>query len=1114
VKNLILNFLKKVKLANNAEIDALGKRDVTLNFDEGNLRLKGNLFVPRLTKNIISVAKLTDEGYEVTFDKRKVEIYDKLTNQIITGIRKDNLYYLYYGTLDEVLNSKRKEPEYVLTATTPYNIVQISQIKDGKQLKRYSTSRTGKRDINEVHRELGHLNFEYIKKMVKNGTINGISLNDCKVQHCHVCNICKSKADNHPRGRDRAKAMGDVIHTDLSGKMHITGIFGWKYFQVFIDEKSTICDVYLLKSKSETYEIMKNYMSYFETKYERKIKTFRHDRGTEFLNGKIDKLCKEKGTQQTMTDGYNGAQNSISERKMYTLINMATSMMKTGKMPKSFWPYAILTANYITNRVMSVVLPNSMSAFECATGKKPDLSRLATFGSIAYAHVPKVIRQKLDDKAILCRFIGYSSENKQDKNGRSSGFLLYDPKSRKTITTTSVTFDNSLLLTLPDPKDIDIPFEKDNEVIENEFTTEDLEKYHDIGEKGQIEEENSDYEKLLKQGVKKDKSKFLAFKSLIIPRRKPDFAAIASHMLFENNKTTEGHEVLLAIEDENDESKLEPKTIGEAMASEEWPLWKTAIDAENESLMKNTFTKMRRKDLPVGRKPIGCKWVLKVKRGSDGSILKYKARLVAKGFAQKYGIDYEHTFAPTVKMSAVRILLTIAAKNDLEIRHLDVKTAYLYGDLDEEIFMELPPWYKDVNPNGEFIYKLNRGLYGLKQAGRQWNKKLDESLRKAGFVKSLQEPCIYHKGVGDDIIALAVFVDDIIVVGPSNEHIEAVKDFLKLFFEINDEGELNWYIGIKIVRDRKNRKIYLLQPQYIKDLLIKFNMLGCKPCGTPVDSSIDLELMKRKDGDVESIVKLGLPYREAVGSLMFLMVSTRADLAYALSVVSRVLDNYSFYAWKAVKRIMRYLQGTVNYGIVLGASEGSGNNMILECYVDADWAGDKTDRKSTSGYVTFLDKSLVSWKCEKQAVVAQSTTEAELISANSGAREVIALRRIMIDLGIPQVKPTTMFEDNQGCIALMHNDVKNKRTKHIEIKYFWIRDQITNGELNMVYCPTERMVADIMTKALNRELFCRLRSMLGILDVNDCLEEDLVLAGKKNELSEGVIGNAVLDHGN
>jgi len=211
---------------------------------------------------------------------------------------------------------------------------------------------------------------------------------------------------------------------------------------------------------------------------------------------------------------------------------------------------------------------------------------------------------------------------------------------------------------------------------------------------------------------------------------------------------------------------------------------------------------------------------------------------------------------------------------------------------------------------------------------------------------------------------------------------------------------------------------------------------------------------------------------------------------------------------------MRYLEGTVNYGIVLGASEGSGNNMILECYVDADWAGDKTDRKSTSGYVTFLDKSLVSWKCEKQAVVAQSTTEAELISANSGAREVIALRRIMIDLGIPQVKPTTMFEDNQGCIALMHNDVKNKRTKHIEIKYFWIRDQITNGELNMVYCPTERMVADIMTKALNRELFCRLRSMLGILDVNDCLEEDLVLAGKKNELSEGVIGNAVLDHGN
>ena len=409
-----------------------------------------------------------------------------------------------------------------------------------------------------------------------------------------------------------------------------------------------------------------------------------------------------------------------------------------------------------------------------------------------------------------------------------------------------------------------------------------------------------------------------------------EFTALANHMLEKNKNAFDYFEpiyddIFMVLEDEQTDG-LEPKTIDEAMSNEDWPKWKKAIDDELASLNQNTLKKMNRVDLPKGRKPIGCKWVLKIKRGSDGEIVKYKARLVAKGFAQTYGIDYKHTFAPTVKMSAVRLLLTIAAVKDLNIRHLDVKTAYLYGDLEEDIYMEFPPWYEDVNQNGKYVFKLNRGLYGLKQAGRQWNKKLDESLRKAGFIKSAQEPCIYYKMFDgeDKTVALAVFVDDIIIAANNDKDIEEVKTFLQLFFEINDEGELNWYTGIKVSRNRKLRQIYLSQPQYITDMLKRFDMADCKAQRTPVDVNIDMSLMKRKIEDEDKIREMKIPYREAVGSLMFNMVSTRPDLANAMSIVSRNLDNYSEYAWKVVKRILRYLRGTMNHGLVLGASEGVG----------------------------------------------------------------------------------------------------------------------------------------------------------------------------------------------
>lgn len=1096
-KNISEKPIGVIRMANNETIPTLAKEDIMIDLRDGNLRCKGVLHAPDLRKNILSVAKLTDEGYEFLFDRTKVEILDTLTGNVITGIRKDNLYHLFPGNIDEVLNHVTTDDQVDLKPRYDWEVVPDDSyaVNFERSSKVYKTTRNEKRNINEIHRELGHVSFPYIRKMINAKIITGITLDEKFLEeHCHTCKITKSVADTHPIGRDRATQKGERIHSDVCGPLRVQSRGGYKYFVTFIDEYSMNCVIRLMKTKSEVAEHFIEFVKMFENTNDCKVKYFRHDRGTEYINQTIKEFCMNKGIVQQPTDGYNPKQNAIAERRNYTLLSGARAMLTTGKLPPMMWGDAILTKNYLLNRTASKKNPGWKSPVEMLSGRKPDLSRLSTFGAIAYAHVPKEMRGKLDNSAITTRFIGYSSEAQQERSGGSSGYMLYDIKTKKVLTTANVVFNTSMLYNLPETSELCI---EDDETPDSEdFTKNDLKESHDIDVEQDLEkevtEEHVEQKRVTVEGKGGVKQRLIPFKSLIIPKHKrlgrpegKEFTALAEYMIqrYEEKEQAKDDrrnmaESFIAFEEEDGKTS-EPMNIKEAMQMPDWPKWKEAIDKEMQSIKKDTVTKMKRKDIPPGRKAIGCKWVLKVKRGSEGEILKYKARLVAKGFAQKPGVDFTHTFAPTVKMSAIRVILTMAGVNDLEVRHLDIKTAYLHGDLDEDIYMEMPEWYDDSEDTSEYVYKLNRGIYGLKQAGRQWNKKLDQSLRDAGFIRCEQEPCVYYKVYDGKLIVLGIFVDDIVAAARSNQDIEEVKKFLSLFYEINDEGELEFYTGIKVQRDRSKGVFYLSQPQYIRDMLRRFNMENAKYCKIPLEINLDQNRMKREPGEFIKKVE----YREAVGSLMFLMIATRPELAYSVSVVSRYLDSYSNFAWEMVKRIFRYISGTKDFGIVLGASEGE-NLMKLECFVDADWAGDISDRKSTSGYVCLLNNSVISWKSEKQAVVAQSTTEAELISANSGAREVISLQRILNDIGLTQTSATKVWEDNQGCIALMHNDVKNKRTKHIEIKWFWIRDQVQSGLIEMQYCPTGDMLADIMTKQLSVPKFEELRLRLRIVDIS------------------------------
>ena len=283
---------------------------------------------------------------------------------------------------------------------------------------------------------------------------------------------------------------GEIIHTDVCGPMNILGRGGYRYFLTFIDEKSSYGRIYLLRKKSEVKKYLMSFAEYFETQYGYKVKRFRHDRGGEYLNNVIKEWCLSKGIKQELTDGYTPEQNSISERRNYTLISNVKAMLKTAKLPKSFWPDALMTKQFTMNRTLCRSNEKNMSPLEVLTGKKPVLNRLVTFGAVAYAHVPKQIRQKLDDTAITSRFIGYSSEATHDPNGGSNGYLLYDIASKKSMTTSSVQFNTSLLYTVPALKEINLYEESDEIETENldddtemqDYTLDDLRDHHNIGE--------------------------------------------------------------------------------------------------------------------------------------------------------------------------------------------------------------------------------------------------------------------------------------------------------------------------------------------------------------------------------------------------------------------------------------------------------------------------------------------------------------------------------------------------------------------------------------------------------------------------------------------------------
>ena len=518
------------------------------------------------------------------------------------------------------------------------------------------------------------------------------------------------------------------------------------------------------------------------------------------------------------------------------------------------------------------------------------------------------------------------------------------------------------------------------------------------------------------------------------------------------------------------ESPLEPQSYTEAINCAQKQLWQVSIDDEYASLIKNETWRLT--TLPAGREAIKCRWVFKIKPGHHNIPERYKSRLVAKGYTQKKSLDYKETFSPVVKNSSLRVIFSLVAAHDLDIIQLDIKTAFLNGDLEEELYMEQPEGY--VAPGQEnLVCRLVKSLYGLKQAPRCWNIKFDAFIKKFGLIQSSFDHCVYFRRKGEEFTLVALFVDDGLLCSNQKEVLDAILEYVRTEFDMSIIPA-DRFLGLDITRNRKERQLFLTQEDAILRIMVKFNMTECNPKAVPSDPHTRLtKLMAPKD-QMEAAEMAAIPYREAVGSLMYVMVMTRPDIAFAVGQVAQFCQNPGQAHWNAVKRIISYLAGTSNYGLCFNPGDS------LTGYTDADFAGDIDTRKSTSGFVFLHNNGPVAWSSRRQPCTATSTTESEFIAACEAAKEAVWLQCILLELGEKKSGPVPVMCDNQSAIRLVRNPEFHQRTKHIDIKFQFVREQQTKGAIDVKYIGTADQRADIFTKSLAAPRFQRLRESIGV----------------------------------
>ncbi|KAI3731774.1 hypothetical protein L1987_62963 [Smallanthus sonchifolius] len=881
------------------------------------------------------------------------------------------------------------------------------------------------------HARLGHVNYFRMKEMSKMSLILAFDTHDNK---CHTCKLTKITRKPFKDVKRDSKVL-ELVHSDLCDFHSTPSLGNKKYVVTYIDDATRYCYVYLVHTKDEALDKFKIYKQEVELLHGDLIKALRTDRGGEYYD---PVYFQSTGIIHQTTAPYTPQQNGIAERKNRTPKEMVNSLLSYSGLSDGFWGEAMLTACYLLNRTPNK--KNKITPYELWKRKPPNLNYLKIWGCRAVVRLTEPKRKNLGERGIDCIFIGYA------ENSKAYRFYVLEPNESVSVNTViesrDAIFDEDRFTSMPRPRDV---INNSQGGISNPVGNVSVNSNNTSGDNDSVVAPTE-----LRRSTRDRKAK--------------SFGSDFHLYLVEGTRNEVEHQYQYCFNIEED-----PKTYSEAMASRDVAFWKEAIQDEMDSILHNNTWKLT--DLPPGCKPLGSKWIFKRKMRVDGSIDKFKARLVIQGFRQKEGIDFFDTYAPVARISTIRFLIALASVQNLIIHQMDVKTAFLNGELDEEVYMKQPEGF--VLPGQEQkVCKLIKSLYGLKQAPKQWHQKFDEVILSHGFHLNQADKCVYTRfdSSGKGMI-ICLYVDDMLIFGTDQDQVDKTKQLLSSNFEMKDMGEADVILGIRIKRSSDG--ITMTQSHYIEKVLKKFNHLNSSPVGTPIDPSI--RLMPNSGNPVSQ-----LEYSKAIGCLMYAMISTRPDIAYAVGKLSRYTSNPSVQHWQAVNRLFKYLKGTMNYGLCY-----TGFPSAIEGYSDASWITNMEDHSSTSGWVFLLGGGAIAWASKKQTCITNSTMESEFVALAAAGKESEWLRNLIYEIPLwsKPISPISIRCDSAATLAKAYSQMYNGKSRHLGVRHGMIRDLIMNGVISVEFVRSELNLADHLTKGLGRDLVNKSAKGMGLKSI-------------------------------
>lgn len=1084
------------------------------------MAMENVLHVDGLKKRFLSTDRLVRKGFHVNFTNAGAEIRDP--GDRFRSIGTHNGHYYWHH-----LYSQNPEAAHL-------NAVESLPIKIW-------------------HERMGHLNWDAIKRTRhEDSPLLGIKLDSSEPRGtCEGCIAGKEKRRTFKSSGHRASEPLEIIHSDLAGPMESVSIGGNRYFVIFLDDRTSHVWVVLLKSKDQTLGVFKTFAAMIQKQTGRNIKTFRSDRGGEFMSAEFSEYLEESGISRETSAPRTPQQNGFAERMMRTLVGSARAMLQHAGLSKGFWSEAIITATHIHNRSPRRGL-SWKTPHELFFGRAPDISYLRVFGCRAWVYTPKDQRKKWDANSQPMILMGYEPGSK--------AYRLWNPKTRSIVVSASARFDETTFprkliqdsTTTPSPpaeQHVHIPLvfgesdtpasqpvtptqpammlptpiatpskiplpesipssptssspslpsrqspvlpepstlppqpppASDDKQSSEEgpahtpplatvpvpSTPERQQSVQDMPtapQKQRKQKEKGAPPTRVSQRQSKPVQRYGAGTSAVTTtepelspiEKEPELSALEKELAAAEEAYLQHVELFASVS-----LPGEPRTYREAVNSPDADNWNQAMKDEIDSLTKmKTWEVVPR---PEDRDTVESKWVYKVKYNANGEIARYKARLVAKGYTQVNGLDFNETYAPVTRLETIRLLFGLAVEKDWEIRQIDVKTAYLNGDLDEEIYMEPP---EGLNIPDGMVLRLRKAIYGLKQAGRQWYLKLKSVLVEMGFTQVVNDPhtFVLHRQEGGitKTLVVPIYVDDLLPVG-DKDLADCFEIDIEKHFDVTIIGDASYFLGIRVRRERDPEfcGLALDQAQFTNTILKRRDHDPALIADTPLSP---LERLVPNTEPAENAKRDTVrQYQSDVGSLMYLMLGTRPDLAYAVGKLARFSGNPSVEHLRALEHVFAYVNRTKDYCLTYTDT----GRIFPHGYVDADFASDPSDRKSISGYVFMIADGAFSWSSKKQQAVTTSTTEAEYYAASLGSQNALWVRQLFEQIGIPFTDPLTLHCDNQGAIATTKAEQTHKATKHIDVRIHSIREHIERKLVVMDYVPSKQNLADVFTKSL------------------------------------------------